>query len=116
MTSPTPTAEPTRVPAPVIRANRSYCPRCDAALQFNRDEYMCFACGYEYLLDERELDLLREGRGPFRRAAAIDALPLSVGLMSGSTVLVGLLAIGLGVFVVSWWLRRRSVRELAYSR
>lgn len=108
MSSSTPTVEPTHVPAPVIRANRSYCPRCDAVLQFNRDEYMCFACGYEYLLDDREIDLLREGRQPFRRAAAIGALPLTAGIMTGSAVVVtGLIAVGLGAVLVARSFRRR---------
>ena len=108
MTSPIPTTEPTHVAAPVIRANRPYCPRCDAALQFGRDEYVCFTCGYEYLLDDRELDLLREGRPPFRRAAAIEALPLTAGFLSGSAmVVVGLIAVGLGAFVAARWFRRR---------
>lgn len=111
MTSPAPAAEPTHVATPVIRANRPYCPRCEAELRFGRDEYVCFTCGYEYLLDDRELDLLREGRPLFRRAAAIDALPLAAGLTMGSAVVTGLIVVGLGAFVVARWFRHRSVRD-----
>jgi ribosomal protein S27AE len=77
MSSSAPTVEPTHVPAPVIRANRPYCPRCDAVLQFNRDEYMCFTCGYEYLLEDREIDLLREGvnYSDARRRSGCSRLP-----------------------------------------
>ena len=110
MTSSTPTTEPTHVAAPVVRANRPYCPRCDAPLQFARDEYVCFTCGYEYLLDARELELFREGRQPHRRAAAIAVLPLTAGFMTGGTVVVaGLIAVGFAAFVVARRFRRTSV-------
>lgn len=110
MTASTSTTEPTHVPAPVIRTNRPYCPRCDALLRFSHDEYACLTCGYEYVLDVRELELLREGRQPLRPAASIAGLSLTAGFMTGSGLIVaGLIAGGSLVFMLVRRFRRTSV-------
>ena len=110
MTSSTPSVEPRRISGPVMRAERPYCPRCDARLQFARDEYQCLACGYEYVLDVQELELLRGGRQPLRPAAAISGVPIAIGLVTGGTVAVaGLIAIVVAAFVISRRFRSTSV-------
>ncbi len=64
MASSTPSAEPRQIARPVSREGRLYCPRCDARLQFDCEEYVCLVCGYEYLPDPEELRDLRQGRRP----------------------------------------------------
>ena len=110
MTTSMSNAEPMRIAGPVMRADRPYCPRCDARLRFARDEYLCLACGYEYVLDARELELLRGGRQPLRPAAAITGMPITVGLLGGGAMAAAaLIAIGVVAFVLVRRLRPTSV-------
>jgi hypothetical protein len=89
MTSAAPSAEPRHIARPVLRAGRLRCPRCDAPLQFDREEYVCLLCGYEYLPEPEELARYR-GRGRARElAAGIAVVALSLdGLAIIGVVLV----------------------------
>ena len=110
MSSQTTSAEPRHIPPPEMRDDRPYCPRCHAMLRFEHDEYVCVACGYEYLLEPRDLEIIRQSRRGVRRAAAILAFPLAgIPLGGGFAVVAGLLVAG---FIVSGWAKRRKRSRL----
>lgn len=92
MTSAAPSAEPRHIAQPVLRAGRLRCPRCDSRLQFDRQEFVCLACGYEYLPEPQELEALRRPRRAREMAAGIAVVALTV---DGLAIVAALIAVAL---------------------
>ncbi len=59
MTTATP-PRPAHIELPDRRGHRLHCPRCEARLLFDGDEYLCVACGYELPADQLPRDVRRE--------------------------------------------------------
>jgi ribosomal protein S27AE len=106
-------AEPRHIKPPVMRNDLPYCPRCGTQLRFEHDEYACIACGYEYLLEPRDIELLRFARRPYRAAAAIAAPIVAMPLGASVALLVGLAAVG---YIAATRLRGRGRRRALLRR